>query len=81
MGTVAADDGTTYTTLTGWEAVVGTTGGPGGTCSCAGTFDEVGVILDYTNNSLDDPSATFIYNITGGNFVPTTTSAFGVISM
>lgn len=81
MGTVLADDGTTYTTLTGWEAVVGTTGGPGGTCTLTGTFDEVGVILDYTNNSLDDPSATFVYRITGGNFVPTTTSAFGVITI
>ena len=81
MGAVTADDGTTYTTLTAWEATVGTTGGPGGTCTLTGTFDEVGVILDYTNNSLDDPSATFIYRITGGNFVPTTTSAFGVITI
>jgi hypothetical protein len=81
MGTVLADDGTTYSFLTHWEAIVGTPGGHGGTCTLTGSFDEAGIILDYTNNALDDPSATFVYKITGGKFYPTAVSPFGVINI
>jgi len=84
MGQVVADDGTLYTTLTAWEATVGTTGGPGGTCTVSGSFDDGGIVLDYTNNSLDDPSATFNYVIKGlggAIFSPLTKSSFGIISI
>jgi hypothetical protein len=81
MGTVLASDGSTYTTLTGWEAVVGTTGGPGPICTLTGGFIETGIILDYTNNSLDDPSAEFQYSISGGSIFPAGDSPHGVINI
>lgn len=84
MGEVVADNGTTYTTLTAWEATVGTTGGPGGTCTVSGSFDDGGIILNYADNSLDDPSATFNYvikGVGGAIFSPLIKSAFGIIQI
>jgi hypothetical protein len=78
---VIADDGTTYTTLTAWEATVGTVGGPGPICTVVGMLDETGVILDYTNNLLEDPSATFVYKITGGGIQASADSGFGVLNI
>jgi len=82
MGLVTADDGSTYTTLTAWESAVGTVGGPGGTCTLSGSFDDGGIILDFTNNSLEDIDATFCYVIKGAagtTFSPTTTNPLGII--
>jgi hypothetical protein len=79
MGTVTAG-GLTFTTFTAWEASVGTAGGPtGGTCTAVGSFDDGGIVLDYTSNVLEDLAATYNYIIKGssGTVIAPTTVGMG----